>query len=1086
MERADVAPERSGVTRRNPLVLLELVAAAAAALSVLAGMAFVLLTTGPIPLEFLTPYIESALSPPGGPITVKIGATKLTWDGWQRPVDVRAQKVRIINQTGGELATLDEVSIGLSFPGLMRGLVAPSSLDIRKPTVRLTRARDGHFEFGLGDTIAGGQQPALQQLIEGLLSPPNQNVASGYLERVSISDAALTLDDQMLEMSWRARDASVELARGEGGIAAGFQVTFLVDERPATLGGTLRYTAETSSTELLIGFADFVPARFARGSPALERLAALDLPVSGKIEARLVNSTVDRISFDINGGRGRLRMPEVGGDLELTAARVIGKAEQESKVFIFENIFLDMGGPNLSAAAVVSNINERTDASANVVARRLNIADLDRLWPAAVRPELRGWVREHIRSGRADEAALSVAGRLSPTGFEPDYRSLRMETRFSGVSGEFDGGMSLQDIAGKAEVKQDQIVLTVDNATANWSRSTIPPMTDIKARAALVPNRRADLFISEAKFGGLNLSDTTIKVQGLDQSAPEVSGDAVVRGPVARMVSLMQKAEFGGVGDTGLDATTVKGEVAARTLFRFDLGPKFSVDRIQRSAAARITGLSIPAGPAGFAVSDGELTMEYDARDVKMNGQLRLNGAPVAMELRQTIAGPTRDRTYLHLAGTMTDDQRRQLGLGLDKQLSGPVDFDVDLTRADALTTTANAKLKLDRARVKLQQIYWEKQPGVPGTVNLTLTMRKDRPAEISEFTASGGGLRAEGRAWLKPGSSDVQKMELSTLEFGGKDGTNVQAQFTRQGNNGWAVELIGEQLNLQPYIDDPDILLDFPLTVNTQLRRLRLDAGRALNEVRMTAAFGGTYWDTLDIDSLMDNRSELKVRYRPMGEQRDLYVYATDAGSVLQMMTGATFARDLRGGELAIKATREPSLPNSPTEGLIQMRGFSLRDTPTGDKILNSAQGFGPFEVLASEDLNFSRLEASFRKSGDRIELRNLMALSRGLGMNASGGFDLAGNRMDVVGYVSPFRGIGQILDENPWVGAFLANVDKQGLIAVPFTGSGPLTDPEFKVDKKPQPLPAGQMREFARLATGKDRDLSAESRMKPAGMTR
>jgi hypothetical protein len=292
--------------------------------------------------------------------------------------------------------------------------------------------------------------------------------------------------------------------------------------------------------------------------------------------------------------------------------------------------------------------------------------------------------------------------------------------------------------------------------------------------------------------------------------------------------------------------------------------------------------------------------------------------------------------------------------------------------------------------------------------------------------------------------------------------------------------------LNLQPYIDDPDILLDFPLTVNTQLRRLRLDGRKSLHDVRMSAVFGGEYWDSLVIESQLENRSELRVRYVPIGDQRDLYVYATDAAAVMQMMSDTGLARDLRGGELAIKATREPTLPNSPTEGVIQMRGFSLRDTPTGDKIVASAQGFGPFEVLASEDLNFSRLEANFRKTGDRIELKNLMALSRGLGMNASGSFDLGASQMNIVGYVSPFRGIGQILDENPWVGAFLANVDRQGLIAVPFAGTGSLSEPEFKVDKKPQPLPAGQMREFARLATGKDRDLSAESRMKPAGMNR
>jgi len=55
-----------------------------------------------------------------------------------------------------------------------------------------------------------------------------------------------------------------------------------------------------------------------------------------------------------------------------------------------------------------------------------------------------------------------------------------------------------------------------------------------------------------------------------------------------------------------------------------------------------------------------------------------------------------------------------------------------------------------------------------------------------------------------------------------------------------------------------------------------------------------------------------------------------------------------------------------------------------------------------------------------------------------------------------------------------------------VPFAGKGSFADPDFKVAKKPQPLPQGQVREFARFAAGKDRDLSAESRMKPAGMSR
>lgn len=1081
------------MTRRNPLILLELVAAAAAALSVLAGVAFFLLTMGPIRLDFLTPYIENALSPPGGPISVKIDVTKLTWDGWQRPVDVRAEGVRIVNPTGTELATLDQVSIGLSIPGLMRGLVAPTSLDIHRPTVRLTRARDGHFEFGLGDSGTGREQPALQRLIGGLLSPPNPEEASGYLERVSISDAELTLDDQMLEMSWKALNANVELLRGEGGISAGFEVPFLVDGKPAAVRGKVVYALAQDTIELGVEFADIVPARFAAGSPALERLAALDMPIGGVVDARLRSSgEIERIVFDLNGRKGRLLLSELGSDgVQVAAAKVVGRAERDLSFYILENIYLDLGGPNISAAAVVSAISGQPEGKVNAIIRKLDVADLQRIWPAKLRPDLRQWLQNNVRSGRADETTVAVAGRYVGGSFEADFPNLKLETRFSGVTGAVGDSMLLEQASGVARFGQDQLELTVANAEMRWVKSSLPPLTDIKAKAALVPGRRADIDITGARFGGLSLAETKIRVTGLDQAAPEVDGSAVVRGSVGRFAALMQRSELGGLGEIGIDPSTVKGEVAAATRFRFELGPKFSAERIQRSAAAKIVDLAMPNGPMGLAISDGEMTLQYDARDIKMDGSLKLNGAPVSLQLTHALAGRDRDQTHVHMVGSLNDAQRQALGLGLEQVVAGPFDFDVDLTRNGSGTTTADARFKLDRAKVRLQQIYWEKAQGVPGSVNMTLVMRKGKPVEVSEFAASSAGMKAEGRAWMKQGTSNIDRIEFDTLSFqptmsASKGRTDVQAEFRRRPMGGWDVALLGEQLDLQPYIDDPDILLDFPMTVSTQLKRLRLSDRKHLESVGLSAAYGGEYWDSIDLQAQLANKSDVSVRYTPVGERRQLLIYAGDAAAMLQMMTDAAFAKDLRGGALAIQAIREPMLPSTPIEGVIQMRDFTLRDTPIGDRILSNASGFGPFEVLTGDDLNFSKLEGKFKKTGDIIVLQDVLAMSRGLGMNAHGMFDMGAGSMEMHGFVAPFRGIGKLLDENPWIGAFLVDVDKQGLIAVPFEGKGSFGDPEFKVAKKPQPLPPGQVRELARFAAGKERDLSAESRMKPAGMSR
>ncbi|MGQ0674682.1 MAG: hypothetical protein ACT4N4_01115 [Rhodospirillales bacterium] len=1076
--------------RRYPLMLLELAAAATAALSLLAGVAVFLLTKGPIPLDFLTPHIERALSPAGGPVNVRIGTTKLAWDGWQQPIDVRAEGVRIVNPLGLEMATLDEVSIGLSFPALMRGLVAPTSLDIRRPTMRLTRAQDGRFEFGLGDSVQGDEQPPLQRLIQGLLAPPNPEVASGYLERVNISEAVLTIEDQMFEASWKAFGANVELERSGGRFVAGFQVPFLVEGRAVVLAGEAQYQPKDDQIDVAVKFDNIVPSRLANASPQFERLAAFDFPVSGAARGSMrLSGEVGRVQFELNGRPGRLVLDKVGLlPIGVAAAKIEGRLDQELSTVLLDNVYFDLGGSNVSASAVITARKDQPEIRMNVIARNLSIADMNNLWPATVRPELREWVRGHVTSGRADDTRISVDGRLSrERGFEMDYDSLRMVSVFSGVSGSAANGMQLSGASGRAELKPGRMDLLVTDGAAKWLRGDMPPISDIKATATIVPNRHADVKIKEARFAGMTLIVDNIKVNRLDQAVPEVEGESRLEGSLGTLLAMLQKIDIGGARELDVDPALVKGTFGLRSRFRFDLGPSLSFDRVSRTATMTIKDMEVPKGPMGLVLGSPELKLVYDAHDVTVEGQLRLNGAPMAIDMKRSVDGKGDGATRIHLAGTLGDAERKALGLGTEKFVAGPIDFVVDLTRPDAATTIANAQMRLDKAKVKLAQLYWEKDRNMPGVLDLTLMMRKLQPVEVSEFQLTGGGMNAKGRALLRAGKSDLEQIEFDRLAFGGHNGSDVKAVVTRRDTGGWDVELNGPQLNLQPYVEDPDILLDFPMGVKTRVERLRLDDRRTLHNVKLEADFGGEYWNTINLVSQLGGDADLAVRYAPAGNQRDLYIYASDAGQAMQLMTASPVARDLRGGRLAIKATRSPMQPDAPMDGLVELYDFSLRGSPTGDKILASATGFGPFEILSNTDLDFHKLEASFRKAGERIDLLNLLMLSPGLGMSANGAFDLAGGTMDIKGYVSPFRGVGKLLDDTPWVGAFLVDVDKQGLIAVPFTGVGSMADPDFNVSKKSASLPPGEIRDFARMAAGKgrdgrDRDLSAVSRM-PAG---
>ena len=103
---------------------------AGSAIRALAALALVLailgaalawrLAAGPVSLTFLTPYLEEALNRDrGGDLGIRLGQTVLTWSGWDRPLDIRARDVTVVDAADNTLAELPEIAIGLDGRALL-------------------------------------------------------------------------------------------------------------------------------------------------------------------------------------------------------------------------------------------------------------------------------------------------------------------------------------------------------------------------------------------------------------------------------------------------------------------------------------------------------------------------------------------------------------------------------------------------------------------------------------------------------------------------------------------------------------------------------------------------------------------------------------------------------------------------------------------------------------------------------------------------------------------------------------------------------------------------------------------------------
>ena len=110
------------------------------------------LATGPIQLTWLAPYVERALAPADQRVRVEVRDAQLRL-GDDRVVELVGVDVRAKGPGGELLVVLQELEVGISLRALLlRGMLAPTSLQARAPRLVLVRSEDGTVDLrGLTD-----------------------------------------------------------------------------------------------------------------------------------------------------------------------------------------------------------------------------------------------------------------------------------------------------------------------------------------------------------------------------------------------------------------------------------------------------------------------------------------------------------------------------------------------------------------------------------------------------------------------------------------------------------------------------------------------------------------------------------------------------------------------------------------------------------------------------------------------------------------------------------------------------------------------------------------------------------------------
>ena len=1035
--------------RRTSKLLLETLGSLVGGVAVVAAVGAWRLSSGPISLDFLSPYIEQALSAPDGSYSIKLDHTVLAWAGWSRTLNLRAEGVHAFDSRGRPLAAVPEIALGLSARGLVNGVIAPTSLDVIGAHVHLRRESSGQLNLLLGDPLAPEREDAVMPfLVQDLLQPPDPRRSMGYLRRVSVIQADLQIDDPRWDTSWKTRLDELVLARDAAGIDAHAVLDVAVGDAICHVDASATYAAATGAVRTEVAFAGVQPALFAHATPALAPLARVMLPLRGIIAIDSgVGRGLDALSFHVQGGEGRVSAPELyPEDVSVKSLEARGSLSDAGRRLDLAALFVDLGGATLNLNGTLAGLDGDSKIDLEIVGHDIKVDELQKRWPERVAPHPRAWVTTNLSGGAVTELHATVAAHghgIDPASVAVD--SIGGTMRLEGIDVHYLGEMpKVRAVAG--DVRFD--------------------------------DKSFNIALNSGTVAGLSLDQATVAITGLDVHDQQIAIELVLHGLLSDSLRLVNYDPLHYASALGIDPEGISGETAVRVALRFPLVRDLHFAQVEVAAAANMKDVTVASAFFGRDLSQGDLTLRINRQGMEGAGKAMIG--PMAVSLTWDESFGKSSERHVHLEGELDDAARKAFGLDWGNVVNGSLPAVLDLrTTPDRRSERIDFALDLAKAGLRVPHNAWRKAPGVPGRAHLTLLISGGRPTAIPRFTIEATDLAVRGHAAFDRMSGDFQSIAFDQLDFGFN---SLAGEVAKQPSGGYDITVTGDSFDASSFIKEREPAAKSatetgaeksgasasqgpPLSISFSVDKLWLaeEHRRPFRQASARVEYDGTHVTTGSIEADSVGGKKVAIALATAGTVTTLTIGSDDAGSVLKTL-GIT--DNVVEGKLEGNAKIDNTRPDAPIPGLVRITDYKVMNAPLMAKILTLASLSGIVDQMNGEGISFSIFDVPFTKKEDVVELHDARAVGSELGITFNGTIDFVTGALDINGTIVPVYTLNSLLGNIPLLGPILVGPKGGGIFAATYTAKGDINDPDVSVNPLSALAPS-ILREFVDLLT-------------------
>ena len=1014
---------------------------------------------GPVQVPFLKPYIIKALNHDDSQYQVTLDSVNIELVRSIKPLKIIATNVDYRKTDGSFTITAPRTSLSFSIRALLRGIIAPSSIEVSKPTVYI------FTNYGVkAENQNEINQKKIEYYFDGFESfierfnSEDKVYPESYINDISIENASVEFHEVDLGRKWVFSDLNYTFERNFSNIESSFNALIKTDAHQSSFGVDAEYRPFSNKLALSLYFSEIFPTDIVEslfGEEASKKFFKIDIPMNGKTDILInfaevlkhkenivqsLDTAIENIKFNFEGGSGVIHFSDKADqDYKISGFMLAGNLSADLNNIQIENATFDLGTQKAKLSFYIDGLkdyilkrsmeNLRLTLKAHIDSMKFD--ELYDYWPRYAGTIAWDWCKASLFGGEINNADFEF-------NFAYDKKKKNIEfVKLDGIGTVAD--VSLDYLTGMPKV-------TNMYGTAKFSNDTIRIDFDKAVSDNVLVNSGFVRLYDLNKYD--NFAEISLQAESTITDA----------------LKLIDHQPLGYATQMGIKPDSLQGRAETDLYLDFELKRDLAPDEVKVKVSSTLYDVEIPDVFDKQAITAEKLSLQVDNSGLLVSGDAKLDNIPLKLVWNENFANKLYKSRY-NLSFLFDDKVKKKAGIDTEfvnpPYITGQTYVDAEITKIDDKNLQVNLQADVSKADVNFSFLGLRKRLNEPGMATIKLDFINNKLTSIPDFGFNKKDFVLKGKMSVEKGK--ISAIDISEIKAP-KTNAKAKIEFANTAKQKIKINVSGSSYDLSEFFAEDEVKISADGKKNTGVKEeedalekvtdtdvfiavnniwtneyvsvknfagsAKLRNGIGIEEMHLIGNFDGT------------QKNFLKLDYTPRPNKEYLLsIDSNDAGGTLKFLR---VYDNMRGGRLSINGKRDK---DKRFVGHAKIRDFSIHNTPLLAKLLTVASFTGMVNMLTGEGMAFSHLDIPFTYREQVLRFNEGKAFGDVMGITVNGDFDRNTEELNIKGVIAPAYSINNFIGRLPIVGNLLSGKDGT-VFAANYTINGGLDNPIININ--------------------------------------